>query len=388
MIQRVRRQNEPNDGSLRISLLPTGAAGIAALLKAIGQARHNVKLQTFIYRDDETGRQLRSALIEAAQRGIRVRVLIDAFGSYSLPNGFFDELRDAGGECHLFNPLNPRRITYRHHRKALICDRSTAVIGGFNIGDEYNGDGVNSGWYDLGVQVWGELVDDLAQAFDRLFKQAGAGDHPRRFARFYLTRQQQNPVRSGVQVLLGGPGLTFNPFKAALMRDSGRAESLRIVSGYFLPTWRLRRKLMKLARQGGRAQLVLAGKSDVAMAQYAGRSLYKRLLRAGVEIYEYRPQVLHAKLFILDQTVYIGSANFNTRSLHIDFELMLRIDNEALHRQAEGIFDHLIDHSDRIDEAGWRNQQTLWTSIRQRVSYFMMARLDPLIARWLWKGQV
>jgi len=380
-------QEKSDDQVLLVSLLPTGAAGIAAMVRAIGHARHNIKLQTYIYEDDHTGRQVRDALVAAAERGVRVRVLIDALGCYALPNGFFNELREAGGQCNLFNPLHPRRITYRHHRKALICDRKTAIVGGFNIADEYNGDGVMAGWYDLGVHVQGELAADLAEAFDRLFMEAGAGDHPRRFARFYLTRQKQNPVRAGAQLLLGGPGLSHNPFKAALMRDFSKARSLRVVSAYFLPTWRLRRKLMKLARQGGRVQLVLAGKSDVAMAQYAGRALYWRLLRAGVEIYEYQPQILHAKLFIVDNTVYVGSANFNTRSLHIDFELMLRFDNARLHQQADGIFDHLIEHSERIDVAEWRSRRSLWTSIRQRVSYYLMARLDPLIARWLWKGR-
>ncbi|MFU8832526.1 MAG: phospholipase D-like domain-containing protein [Wenzhouxiangella sp.] len=380
-------RDDEKDAQSRFKLLPTGAAGLTALIRAIDRARHNVQLQTYIYQDDQVGSQVRSALVAAAVRGVRVRVLLDALGSYSLPNGFFDALRAAGGECHLFNPLHPRRIIYRQHRKALICDRSTAIVGGFNIADDYNGDGVETGWYDMGIQVWGGLANDLVQAFDRLFLQAAAGDHPRRFARFYLARRQQNPTRAGAQLLLGGPGLSHNPLKAALIRDFGRAGSLRIASAYFLPTWRLRRKLMKLARRGGRVQLLLAGKTDVAMAQHAGHALYSRLLRAGVEIFEYQPQILHAKLFISDQTVYIGSANFNTRSLHIDFELMLRIENDELSEQAHGLFDYLIDHSERIDEAGWRRHRNLWARLKQRVSYYLMARLDPLLARWLWKGR-
>lgn len=363
--------------------LPSGAACQAALLRLIGHARRSVQLQTYIFRDDDCGRAVREALTAAAGRGLRVRVLIDALGSYALPGGFFDDFRAAGGEVRRFNPLHPWRIAYRNHRKLLVCDHHAAIVGGFNIGDEYAGDGLRSGWCDLGLQVRGVLAEALARSFDRMY--VLAVDRPRRMARFRASNERRLEQTQSGQLLLGGPGRGHNPLKASLMRDLGKANTVLIISPYFLPTWGLRRRLIKLARKGGRVRLLLPARSDIRLALHASRSLYARLLRAGVEIMEYQPQVLHAKLVITDRVVYAGSANFNTRSLHIDYELMLRLGQDEVRRKAEGLFEALVAHSRLIDRDHWAEQQSWWDRIRQKFAYWAMARLDPLIARWLWK---
>ncbi len=364
-------------------LLPSGAAGLKQMSLLIRKARHNIQLQTYIYRDDQTGRRIRTQLIEAARRGVRVRVVVDALGSFSLSPDFFAVLEAAGGELRVFNPLSMRRFSHRNHRKLLVCDRQHAVIGGFNIGDEYDGDGIEHGWMDLGLMVRGELAGVLASAFDRFF--VLAGEKPRRFPRL-RSAIERNEIDSGQgRLLLSGPGRGRNPLKASLFRELGRAGNICIISPYFLPPWSLRRRLMKRARQGGRVRLLLPGNSDVALAWHASRSIYARLVRAGIEVLEYQPQVLHAKLVIADDTVFVGSANLNTRSFHIDYELMLRLDNTDLAEQARGLFEHLSGLARRIDEEFLQSQGGLWTRLRQRISYFLMARLDPLVARWLWR---
>lgn len=363
--------------------LPSGQSGLAAMVRLIERAEHSVQLQTYIFRDDQVGVRIGKCLTEAAERGVRVRVLIDALGSFSLGPDFFARMVAAGGELRVFNPIHPGRISYRNHRKMMVCDRSKAVIGGFNIGEEYDGDGLASGWLDLGMRLEGELAAALASAFDRLY--AMAGEQPRRFTRWRSTAERRVVETEQGQLLLSGPGRGEHPLKAALQRDLGRAETVRIASPYFLPTWRLRRRLMKLARQGGRVQLLLPGQSDVALAQHAARFLYPRLLRAGVEILEYQPQILHVKLFISGKTVYVGSANFNTRSLHIDYELMVRLEDPGLVGQAEALFDHFAEQARPMDLAEMRRSASLWTRLRQRVAYYVIARLDPLVAGWLWR---
>ena len=142
----------------------------------------------------------------------------------------------------------------------------------------------------------------------------------KRFKQFLASRRSGPPG--------GTPGSTAGKMPAA---------TVRLVVAYFLPPWRLRLELQRVARRGGRVQLILAGKSDVAVAQLAGRNLYQRMLRAGVEIYEYEPQVLHAKLFIMGGAVYAGSANLDPRSLHLNYELMVRFEGAEVVAQANEI---------------------------------------------------
>jgi len=362
--------------------LGSGAAGFSAMLAAIAAARESVQLETYIFHDSPVGRRIGAALLAACKRGVRVRVLIDGFGSYSLPAYFWRELQESGGECRIFNPLHVRRFPYRNHRKSLSCDDRLAIIGGFNIASEYDGDGVHSGWRDLGLEFTGPLALHLARSFDALW--SAAGERPQRFARLRRTSQRRRIVAEPGELLFSGPGRGSNPLKQAWLRDLNRAQDVQIVSAYFLPTWRLRRQLMRIARHGGRVQLLLPAHSDVPMAQRAARSLYSRLLRAGVEIWEYQPQILHAKLMIIDDAAYVGSANFNTRSLHIDYELMLRLSDSAAVSQARAIFAGDLAHALPVDRDEWRQSRSSWEGLQQRIAYWLMARLDPLAARWLW----
>lgn len=356
---------------------------MAALHRQIGRAQRSLVLQTYIFRDDATGVRLRDALVEAARRGVRVRVLVDAFGSLSLPGDFFNSLVRAGGQWRAFNPLSLKRLSYRNHRKLLVADRRWAVVGGFNIGDEYTGDGVDSGWCDLGLALEGEPADALAASFDRMFSMAA--DRPARLARLRRARERLATGPDNARLLLSGPGLGHNPLKAALMNDLTKADAVSLVSPYFLPTWAVRRRLIRLARRGVSVRLLLPGKSDVGLAKLASEALYAKLLSAGVRILEYQPQILHAKLWVVGDAAYVGSANLNTRSLGIDYELMIRVERPRMVAEGKGLFDALIEQAVEIDWQGWRQRQSWWRRLRQRLAYWLMARLDPMVAGWLWR---
>ncbi|MDB6111305.1 MAG: Phospholipase D/Transphosphatidylase, partial [Pedosphaera sp.] len=152
--------------------LSTGDEVFPAMLAAIESARTSIRFETYIYANDELGRRFRDALVQARERGLRVRVLVDALGSGSLPASFWLPLQSIGGEAHWFNPVLLKRFGFRDHRKVLVCDETTAFVGGFNISSEYQGDGVNAGWCDLGLQLTSPLVADLAAAFDEMFARA------------------------------------------------------------------------------------------------------------------------------------------------------------------------------------------------------------------------
>jgi cardiolipin synthase len=141
-----------------------------------------------------------------------------------------------------------------------------------------------------------------------------------------------------------------------------------------------------VARSGGRVQLILAGKSDVVLSQLAARSLYRRLLRAGIEIYEYQPQILHAKLIIIDDIVYAGSANLDHRSLNINYELMIRFKGSDMAQRAKQVFERNLQHSKQITREEWRKSRNLWARLKQRWAYFFLVRIDPYIAQRQWRA--
>jgi cardiolipin synthase len=364
--------------------LRNGDDAFTAMLAAIEAADKSVRLETYIYSDDEVGRRFRDALLRARQRGVMVKVLVDGIGSHSLPDDFWTSLRDIGGEPRVFNPIAFKRFGIRNHRKLLVCDERVAFIGGFNLSKEYAGDGVTQGWRDLGLRFEGDLVKDLTVSFDEMF--ALAEFRHKRMIRFRQTKQKRTIGSGAEQLLLGGPGRGWNPIRRALHKDLKHARRAQIIEAYFLPTWRIRRSLARIARTGGSVQLLLAGKSDVALSQLAAHSLYRRLLKVGTQIHEYQPQILHAKLLIFDEAIYVGSANLDPRSLSINYELMVRIELPQMVAEAREIFSDVLRHSQPVELAAWKRSRSIWTRFKERCAYFFLARVDPHVARQQWKA--
>jgi cardiolipin synthase len=305
--------------------------------------------------------------------------LIDALGSLNLRESFWDPLLAVGGQFKWFNPLKLQRLSYRDHRKILVCDDRVAFIGGLNIAPEYQGDGVTKGWRDLAMSITGPLVQELAHCFDTQFTLADFKH--KRFARLRRPISREMLSTPQGELFLGSPGLGAGPIKRALIKDLAAAKSVKIISAYFLPTRRIRRELMRIAGESGQVQLILAGKSDVPLSQLASQRLYRVLLRSGIEIYEYEPQILHTKLFIIDHIVYAGSANLDPRSLNINYELLVRFPNERLVSEAQAIFAEDLTHCRKIDQAQWRDSRTLWRKLKEHWAYLIIARLDPYLAR-------
>jgi cardiolipin synthase len=351
-----------------------------SMLEAIQAAKESIRLETYIYTDGSVGRQFREALVAAAGRGVRVTVLIDAIGSWLLPDHYFSQLITEGGEIRRFNPIHPLKFGVRNHRKLLICDDEVAFIGGFNMSDEYNGDGVTCGWCDLGLRIKNrELAGRLASSFAELFALSHFGHKSWRQFRAFRRRRK---IKKGAwpELLLAEPGRGASPFQISLYRDLRGARNVRITSPYFLPTHRLRRELIRVVRRGGRVQLILAAKTDVPISRMAARSLYSRLLKAGVEIYEYQPQILHTKLVCIDDVVYVGSSNFDIRSLNLNYELMLRLQQKPVVKEAAEIFERMLGRSCQIDPGQWRKTLTVWQRWKNHWAHFLLTRIDPFVA--------
>ncbi|HLH55672.1 MAG TPA: phosphatidylserine/phosphatidylglycerophosphate/cardiolipin synthase family protein [Verrucomicrobiae bacterium] len=364
--------------------LCTGQDVFTSMLASIDCSNISVSLEAYIFSSGPIGVRFRDALARAAQRKVKVRVLIDALGSFGLSVDFWKPLMRAGGDLRWFNPISLNRLGFRNHRKLLVCDGKVAFIGGFNIAPEYEGDGVSCGWCDLGVKLEGPLVRELEVSFDEMFSRAGF--QHKRFARLLRSTARRIVAIPREQLLLSGPGRGHSPIKRALKRDLKNARSVQIMVAYFLPTWQLRRQLARVVKRGGKVELILAGKSDVAVSRLAAQSLYQRLLRSGVQIYEYQPQVLHAKLIVIDDIVYVGSANLDPRSLNINYELAIRFMNAEVVQQARDVFRKCMAHSRQIVEQEWLRQHSLWRRLKQHWAYFLLVRIDPYIARRQWRA--
>jgi cardiolipin synthase len=362
----------------RFQLLVNGAAAIAAVESLINSARHSVCLEMYIYKGDATGARIRAALLAAVQRRVRVRILLDDFGSAELPKDFFSELVVRGADLRFFNPSRVLRVAFRNHRKLVVADDRQAIVGGFNIGDEYAGDGVDKGWRDLGMQVTGPIVLELEASFDRMFIAAQMNHSA--FSLFARRRQAAVLSNDSPELLTSGPGFGGASLRRSLYRDLLSACSVDIMTAYFAPTWMLRRRLARAA-QRGRVQLILPAKTDVSLLRLAGQHLYSRLLREGAHVFEYQPQILHAKLLILDEVLYIGSCNLDVRSLRLNFELLVRVPDAKIVQQARELFAADTVRSKVVVLEDWEQSSTWWRRFERQVAFWLVTRLDPLLAR-------
>lgn len=368
-----------DDFSYRARWLPHGTAAYAEMERQIDAALHSIRLECYMIRPVGPAEKLRAALLRALSRGAKVRVLVDAYGSAELPADFFSELERLGAVVRVFNPRRLLRLTFRNHRKLLVCDGETAVVGGFNIGPEYDGDGVTRGWRDLGILISGDVAQDLARSFDEMFELAEFT--PAALRRFRAIDRRRKAGSDRVALLTSGPGAGRSMLRRSLKRDLAQARSVMIMAAYFLPSARIRRLLRRCVQRGGRVQVILAGRTDVPLAKLAAEHHYARLMSAGVDIYEYQPQILHAKALFIDDVAYVGSCNLDARSLRINYELLLRLDWPEFTAVGRKLFLDDLDRCRRVVPRRWAEDRGRWRALRARVAHFLLARVDPLIAQ-------
>jgi len=364
-----------------VSWLANGTVAYRRMLALIDAARTSIRCETYIWGDDAVGTRFRAALTRAALRGVRVHVLVDGAGSSALPAGYWHPLHAAGGIVNVFNPLTFRHFSLRNHRKLLLVDDAFAITGGFNIASDYDGDGIVEGWRDFGLELSDPVaLSQFAASFDSLF-----ADHQIRYwlLRHLHRRSLRRPFfyQQPGPVLFSGPRLVRNQFSRQLLATLRHARHVRITSAYFVPGFRLRRALRGVALRGGTVELLLAGKSDVPLAQHAARSLYGSLLDVGVRIWEYQPQILHAKLALIDDSVFIGSANLDARSRSINYELTVHIHDTGLAAIAGTAFTADLQHSKAITYDDWKKSSTWFARLRGAWARFLITQVDPWVAR-------
>ena len=349
------------------------------MLEAISGAQRSVELEMYIFGDDQTGRAFLAALTGAARNGVRVRVLVDSYGSLNLSGDFFDSLKMSGGQVKFFNPLRFSRFGVRDHRKLLLCDEKTVFIGGANLSDDYQGDGLARGWFDLMIQLQDEALGRLVTGdFDQIFSNADFAVRHRQ--KFRLFRQVRRPVIRATHLYSIQPGRGASHFERQLNHELRHASSADIIVPYFLPNRGFRKLLRKMVQRGGRVRLILPAQCDVPLARAAGLVFYSSLMRGGVEIYEYLPQILHAKLYIVDQMVFVGSSNLDVRSFNLNYEIMVSLNEPASVNDAKDVFQSALINCRRVEPGEFRRSQNFWQRWKNHWAHFLVARIDPFIA--------
>lgn len=363
----------------RLTVCTEGPAILRAMLDLIGGARRSLRLLYYIFSPDRSGETVRDALVAACERGVAVSLLIDDFGS-DAGSGFFAPLREAGAEVCRFHPSLGRRYLLRNHQKLLLADEQTVLIGGFNVEDSYFGTPEEGAWRDLGLLVEGDAASRLAPYFDELFAWAGTERARMRTLRQLIKRYTE--TEGPLQWQLGGPTRKLSPWGQATCRDLGRATRLGMIAAYFSPTLGMRRRIGLVAARG-RARVITAAKSDNTTTIAAARSTYGRLLRRGAELFEYERTKLHTKLMVLDDVVHVGSANFDIRSMFLNLELMLRVEDPAFAAAAWRYFEGECQDSTEITREVHTRRASLLNRIKWGMAFFMVTSMDYTVTRRL-----
>ena len=343
----------------RVALLRNGPATFSAMLELIEAAEKTVCLEGYIFRRDEVGQQFADALVAAAQRGLKVRLLVDWIGRMGTPRSFFHTMARGGVEVQIFNPPGFHRwlgLVPRDHRKLLVVDDRAGVTGGIGIGREWK-TGVltrrRAPWRDTAVLIEGDAADDMTQAFDRMWQRASGKE--RRGSHRHLTR----PARSThldpsvhppalVGIIEGEPG-RFRISRALQIQAVSAERSIWIASAYFAPSASEVEALTGAARDGVDVRVLVPSRYDHPWIRLATRRFYRRLLRNGVRIWEWRGEMMHAKTSVVDgRWTRIGSTDFNPLGIAINFELDAVIEDRVLGAQAEAMFLEDLDQSKEI----------------------------------------
>lgn len=369
----------PWRGGNRFVLLVDGKAFFPHMLAAIAAAQRTIELELYLIEDGHCATQLIEALAGAARRGVQVRCLFDGFGCMKLGTTLRTVLSDAGVRLTLYNPLRWRiglHNLHRDHRKLLLVDHELAYVGGSGATDLFWGDGDGEcSWHEVMVEIRGPLVADWQMLFEHQWQ---------------LCRERRlwNPLRSPRPPRIPpsppqGEGMGRVAYAAAhqhrdilrsLIRSLSQARRrIWLATPYFLPTWTVRRALFKAVRRGVDVRLLLASQNtDHPPVRYAGQRYYRRLLRAGVRIFEYQPSFLHLKMVLVDDWVSVGSCNFDHWNLRWNLEANLEALDSSLTAAVAESFEHDFRSSIEIGLQSWqarpwyqRLYQRLWGWVDQ-----------------------
>lgn len=331
----------------KVTLVKGGAPFFATLHRLIEEARHSLYLQTYIFSADGTGTALAEKLMDAARRGVSVYVMADGYASRALPAELIQKLESAGVHFRFFEPLLRGSDFYfgrRLHHKVFVVDHQKALVSGSNIADRYNDLPGQPAWFDMGLLVEGDAVLELYDICIKIWERDRTKRNLLRKKLLDLFDYIAKEDAVGVRVLQNDwvrRKLEIYFAYHKLFKEAKK--DITIVCSYFLPGLSLRNRLSKAVKRGVSVKVVLASTSDVAFTKHAERYLYNWMFRNGIEVYEYQPTVLHAKVAVVDSRfLTVGSYNINDLSAQASVELNLLVRDTELAADLEEKIDAVI----------------------------------------------
>ena len=333
----------------RVALLRDGPATFDAMIALIESAREQVLLESYIVRSDEVGERFAVAMIDAAKRGVRVRLLCDWIGMRGTSRSWIARLRAAGVDVRIFNRLGFRRwfgIVPRDHRKLLVVDDTAGITGGVGLGVEWT-TGVQKKrrqrWRDTAVRIAGPAAVDMSRAFETMWRRAEGKERrgsdrliSRKATQTHLDPATDEPALVGI--VEGEPG-RLRVARALQMQAVAAERSIWIASAYFVPSFAEIEALAGAARDGVDVRLLVPSRGDHRWIPFLTRRTYRRLLTNGVRIWEWKGEMMHAKTSVVDgRWVRVGSTDFNPLGVAINFELDAVIEDATLGAAAEAMF--------------------------------------------------
>lgn len=376
----------------QLMLLQNGAAFFPRLCADIDDAQHSIYLETYILFADETGRMVADALRRAAARGVVVRVLLDGYGSAELPLPWLDELRAAKVEVQWFrreiSPFTFQRSRMRRlrrlHRKLAVMDSEVAFVGGINIiNDISSHDHFSSPRLDYAVRVKGAMAGEINATMRRLWGVVSWANFRRRgkeLRRFVLERGKQ-AVATGITLVLRDNFRHRHDIEDAYRKAiDGAQREIIIANAYFLPGRVFRLALIQAAQRGVRVMLLLQGRVEYRVQHYATHALYDQLLAANIEIYEYQPSYLHAKVAVVDgQWATVGSSNIDPFSLLLAREANLAVQDAGFAGELRAsLLAAIANDAFRIGE-GYGVSRSWMDRLVARISYWIVRLLIGLL---------
>jgi len=344
----------PERAGHRYALLVDGERFLPAMLQAIEAARRYVLLELYLVEDGHCAGSFVDALCRAAQRGVAVFILLDGYGGRGLSEAHRQALAAAGVQLAFFNPLSLHRwrlSLWRDHRKLLLVDGEIAFTGGMGMTDDFDpavrGE---AAWHEVMLEIRGPCVQDWQKLFEAAWRR-------------WCTDARRLPSPSRTIDSAGGGGQVLGEFghdgravMSSTIAAMGRSRSrIWLATGYFVPTGRLRRALVRAARRGVDVRLLLPGPhTDHPSVWHAGRRFYGRLLRSGVKIYEYQPRFLHAKFLLCDQWASVGSSNLDHWTLRWNLEANQAVMDEDLAGALARLFEQDFAQSLAWQAEDWR----------------------------------
>jgi cardiolipin synthase len=346
------------------TVLTNGAEFYEGELAAIGEAHRSVHVEAFIFHPSPVADRFLAVLEACARRGVAVRVVVDAIGSFPTPNAYFDRLREAGGHVAWYQPIRwftLKRFNNRSHRELIVVDGAIGFIGGAGIARHWSEPaGGQPPWRDTMVRVTGSVVNGLQSAFLENWLEATgeilAGND--------ICCAEPAPLAGVPALVVTG---TPSPARASRARVlfqillATARETIEINSPYFLPDRSARRELVAAAKRNVRVRIIVPGRyNNHPSTRLASRRRYGALLEAGVEIFEYRPGMIHAKIMIVDRRwAAVGSTNFDSRSFDLNDEVNLAVLDAATAGRLASDFENDLGRSQRVTLDDWRRRSLL-----------------------------